>query len=51
LEHDLAKLRIKRAGQKLLLYAALACILLAVFSLYSHPDFLVTLANQLWSCF
>ncbi len=26
-------------------------VLLAVFSLYTRPDFLLTLANQLWSCF
>ena len=27
------------------------CVLLAVFSLYTRPDFLVTLANQIWACF
>ncbi len=43
--------RFKDAGQKLLLYAALACMLLAVFALYSRPDFLFTLANQVWGCF
>jgi hypothetical protein len=25
--------------------------LLVVFGFYTRPDFLVTLANQLWSCF
>jgi hypothetical protein len=34
------------AGQLL----ALAALLL-VFSLYTRPDFLLTMANQLWSCF
>jgi len=29
--------------------AVLAC--LAVFALYTRPDFLLTLANQVWSCF
>ena len=37
--------------------ARLACAavavaaLLGVFSLYTRPDFLVTLANQVWACF
>ncbi len=26
-------------------------VLLGVFALYQHPDILVTLADQLWSCF
>jgi len=26
-------------------------ILLAVLSLYLQPDFLLTLANQVWGCF
>ena len=26
-------------------------VLLAVFSLYTRPEFLLTVANQLWSCF
>lgn len=26
-------------------------VLLGVFSLYTQPDFLVTLANQVWACF
>ncbi|MFZ3129423.1 MAG: hypothetical protein WA136_15550 [Rhodoferax sp.] len=31
---------------------ALALAVLAgVFSLYTQPDFLVQLANQLWACF
>lgn len=29
--------------------AVLAC--LGVFALYTRPDFLVTLANQVWACF
>ncbi len=27
------------------------CLLLAVFALYLQPDFLRTLADQLWACF
>ena len=39
--------RLVHAGS---LAAALAA-LGGVFVLYVHPDFLVTLANQVWSCF
>ena len=31
--------------------AGISAILLAVFALYMRPQFLVTLADQLWSCF
>ena len=40
-----------RIGHKILLYSAAVCTLLAVFALYTRPDFLVTLANQVWGCF
>ena len=40
-----------RQGHKTLLYAGAVCLLLAVFALYTRPDFLVTLANQVWACF
>lgn len=40
-----------RFGHKVLLYALALCLLLAVLSLYTRPDFLLTLANQVWSCF
>jgi len=33
------------------LYAAALLACAAVFSLYTQPHFLVTLANQLWTCF
>ena len=36
---------------KFLLYFTALCLLLAVFAMYTRPDFLVTLANQVWSCF
>jgi hypothetical protein len=29
----------------------LAGALAGVFSLYTHPDFMVTLSNQVWACF
>lgn len=37
--------------RKLLLWAGSACVLLAVFALYLRPEFLMTLANQIWACF
>ena len=40
-----------RQGHKILIYSAAVGVLLAVFALYTHPDFLVTLANQVWACF
>ncbi len=36
---------------RLLGYSAALLALLAVFALYTRPDFLVTLANQVWACF
>ena len=41
----------KIARQKFLLYAACIGVLLAVLVLYTRPDFLVMLANQVWACF
>lgn len=37
--------------QKWLAYAGALLALLAVFALYTRPDFLVTLADQIWACF
>ena len=34
-----------------LAYAAAVLMLLGVFSLYTAPDFMVTLAQQVWACF
>ena len=31
--------------------AAVAAALAGVFMLYTHPEFLVTLVDQVWSCF
>lgn len=41
--HDMAK--------KLTLWLLAGLALLAVFALYTRPDFLLTVADQLWSCF
>jgi hypothetical protein len=32
-------------------YTAAVAVLLAVFALYTRPEFLVELANQVWTCF
>ena len=31
--------------------AAAVLVLLAVFALYLRPDFMLTLADQIWACF
>jgi hypothetical protein len=36
---------------KLAAWAGALAALLGVFALYTRPDFLVTLANQVWACF
>ena len=36
---------------KLLVYAGLLAVLILVFAMYGKPDFLMMLANQMWSCF
>ena len=33
------------------LWVGVGAVLLAVFAAYLRPDVMVTLANQLWSCF
>ena len=37
--------------RKLLAYIAAVTVLLAVFALYTRPQFLVTLADLIWACF
>ncbi len=37
--------------QKTLLWSLATLASLGVFSLYMRPEFLVTLADQVWSCF
>ena len=37
--------------QKTLLYAGLTVVLGLVFALYTRPDFVMTVANQVWGCF
>ena len=38
-------------ARKLLAYAGAVAALLAVFALYTRPEIMVTLADQIWSCF
>ncbi len=36
---------------KLGLWALVVAALLGVFTLYTRPEFLLTLADQVWACF
>ena len=38
-------------ARQTLVWLAATLVLLAVFGLYTRPDFLVSLADQLWACF
>jgi hypothetical protein len=37
--------------QKIALWSLAVLASLGVFALYTRPDFLLTLANQVWACF
>lgn len=37
--------------QRILIWAAILAVLLAVFALYLQPHFMLTLADQVWACF
>jgi len=37
--------------QRALVWTGVVAALLATFALYHRPDFLVNLADQIWSCF
>ncbi len=41
----------KPGHKQLVFWTGAVAVLLGVFSLYTRPDFLVTLANQVWACF
>lgn len=36
---------------KVLWFATLSAVLALVFTMYTRPDFVMTLANQVWGCF
>jgi hypothetical protein len=38
-------------ARKLLAYAAAVAVLLGVFALYTRPELMATLADQVWACF
>jgi hypothetical protein len=38
-------------ARKLLAYAAAVALLLAVFVLYTQPQIMVVLSEQVWACF
>jgi hypothetical protein len=38
-------------GVRIAAYGTATAVLLAVFALYTRPEFLVTLADQIWACF
>ena len=40
-----------KTGKKIALYALALAALAGVFALYTRPDFLVDLSNQVWACF
>ena len=37
--------------RRVVICAVLIALHLGVFTLYTHSDFLVTVANQVWGCF
>lgn len=41
----------RHAMRRALIAAVAVAATLAVFALYTRPDFLKTLADQLWACF
>ncbi|MGC4366353.1 hypothetical protein [Hydrogenophaga sp. R2] len=45
------KLQAATLLSRLLIAAAAVAALLATLALYTRPDFMVRLADQLWSCF
>ena len=40
-----------RPWQRAVLWLVVLAALLAVFALYTAPDFMLTLADQVWACF
>lgn len=44
-------MKIRFSKQKGVLLTLLVLVHLFIFELYVQPDFLVTIANQVWACF
>lgn len=38
-------------ARKLLAYAAAVAVLAGVFALYTRPELMVTISEQVWACF
>lgn len=38
-------------ARKVLAYAAAVAVLLGVFALYTRPELMITLSDQIWACF
>jgi hypothetical protein len=38
-------------ARKVLAYAAAVAVLLGVFALYTRPELMITLSEQIWACF
>ncbi len=41
----------RRVAKTAIVWTAITAALLGVFAMYTKPEFLVTLADQLWACF
>lgn len=40
-----------KPARRFMLYAIALGTLALVFAMYTRPDFMMTVANQVWSCF
>jgi hypothetical protein len=40
-----------KSSHKVIFFALSAAVLAMVFAMYTRPDFVMTLANQVWGCF
>ena len=40
-----------KAWLKGVVFLLISCVLFLIFMMYLQPDFVITTANQMWSCF
>ena len=40
-----------KVAKRVAIWTAVTAVMLGVFAMYARPEFLVTLADQLWACF
>lgn len=38
-------------ARKILAYTAAVAVLLGVFALYTRPELMITISDQVWACF